>query len=396
MNTIRQLLSPDTKIITSDAVDDAMDDNLTPTFEGSSKTISSDSHLEYKINCYAIDNFLISLKTDINHIIKKYPQQFEYDYDKYAEIYTSGITAFIFEERINFIEKINNINAINIQGPKSDKLYDLMVEYIKANNILRNKQIFITNSNNYGLHYKLKKPKNITFDEVIIDEKNKEDIIDNTIFHLQNIKGSNGIILHGLTGTGKTITCIAAVNEIIKLGYSACFITNSVNYSELEDLLAKFIAPCLVIIEDIDSIGQSREDTINNNLSPLLQFLNGLSEKNGKYIYIATTNHIEQLDKALSNRPIRFSRKYKFDMPDEDQLDQMINLYFKDCDITNELKEHVYNKKYTGAHIEELKRTCDIHVLKYKKTYPEVFLDCVKIIDDNFGEKSSSFGFLNN
>lgn len=398
MDSFLKRLNRKLEIITEDQAENSLDETLKATFndndkdKSNSKTISCENYIEYRINCYSIDNFLKSLNTDINHIVKKYPLQLEYDYDLFAEIYTSGITAFVFENKIHFIEKIGNINSINIQGPESTKIYDLAMQYIKDNNVLRNKQIYITN-NHHELSFKLERPKDITFNEVIIDENIKEDIIDNVIFHLKHIKGSNGIILHGLTGTGKTITCAAAVNEVLKLGYSACYITNAINYSELKDLLAKFLSPCLVIFEDIDSVGQSREDTINSTISPLLQFLNGLSEKNGQYVYIATTNHIDQLDKALSNRPIRFNRKYKFDLPTEEQLDKMVDLYFKDCNITDELKKLTYNKKFTGAHIEELKRTCDIHTLKYKKTYPEVFSDCIDIINKNFGTKESEYGF---
>lgn len=391
---LSKLMKNENAIITSDEAENSDSSEVIATLNSeNTKTISSDNFLEYKINCYALDNFIHTLNTDFNVISRKYPQQFEYDYDLYAEVYTSGITALIYKDKIHFIEKINNINAINLKGCYSNELYDMLMIFIKENNILRNKQIFITYSGHGDIGYKLKKPKNITFDKVIIDNVMKEDIQDNIIFHLENIEGSNGIILHGETGTGKSITCAAAVNEVIKLGYSACFLTTDINYSKLEDFLAKLLAPCLIILEDIDSVGQSRTDTINTSISPLLQFLNGLSEKNGKYVYIATTNHIEHLDKALSNRPIRFNRKYKFELPDEEQLDKLIDLYFEGKGITKKQKEYLHNKKFTGAYIEELKRTCTIHTLKYKKTYNEVFIDCAKIIQKNFSASKDIFGF---
>ena len=65
---------------------------------------------------------------------------------------------------------------------------------------------------------------------------------------------------------------------------------------------ARELSPCVVILEDLDSL-------INNqNRSFFLNQLDGLEGNDGLLI-IGTTNHFDQLDPGLSTRPSRFDRK---------------------------------------------------------------------------------------
>lgn len=65
---------------------------------------------------------------------------------------------------------------------------------------------------------------------------------------------------------------------------------------------ARAEAPCVLILEDLDSL-------INdNNRSFFLNQLDGL-ENNDGLLVIGTTNHFERLDPAITKRPSRFDRK---------------------------------------------------------------------------------------
>ena len=65
---------------------------------------------------------------------------------------------------------------------------------------------------------------------------------------------------------------------------------------------ARQTAPCVVILEDLDSL-------INNqNRSFFLNQIDGLSNNDGLLV-IGTTNHLENIDPALRSRPSRFDRK---------------------------------------------------------------------------------------
>jgi len=75
---------------------------------------------------------------------------------------------------------------------------------------------------------------------------------------------------------------------------------------------ARQLSPCVVILEDLDSL-------INNqNRSFFLNQLDGL-EGNDGLLVIGTTNHFDELDPGLSTRPSRFDRKYLFDDPDPEE-----------------------------------------------------------------------------
>jgi transitional endoplasmic reticulum ATPase len=76
--------------------------------------------------------------------------------------------------------------------------------------------------------------------------------------------------------------------------------------------LARQMAPCLLILEDIDTLvtEQLRSYFFNE--------VDGLENNNG-ILMIATTNHLDRLDGGLVKRPSRFDRKYNFPAPNRDQ-----------------------------------------------------------------------------
>ena len=65
---------------------------------------------------------------------------------------------------------------------------------------------------------------------------------------------------------------------------------------------ARQTAPCVVILEDLDSLINS------SNRSFFLNQLDGLESNDGMLI-IGTTNHLSKIDSSLTNRPSRFDRK---------------------------------------------------------------------------------------
>lgn len=74
--------------------------------------------------------------------------------------------------------------------------------------------------------------------------------------------------------------------------------------SSMEDVFSKArqMAPCMIVLEDLDALITDR------NRSFFLNQLDGLQGNDGLLI-ISTTNHFEKLDPGLSGRPSRFDRK---------------------------------------------------------------------------------------
>ena len=76
--------------------------------------------------------------------------------------------------------------------------------------------------------------------------------------------------------------------------------------------LARQMAPCLLVFEDLDSL-------VTDELRGyFLNEVDGL-ESNDGILMIGSTNHLGNLDPAIAKRPSRFDRKYAFEIPDEAQ-----------------------------------------------------------------------------
>ncbi len=81
--------------------------------------------------------------------------------------------------------------------------------------------------------------------------------------------------------------------------------------------LAQDISPCIVFIEDIDLISQNRMGwgyTKGTAILSLLSVLDGVEECY-EIVTVATTNHLETLDKAIDRRPLRFDRIIEIPYP---------------------------------------------------------------------------------
>ncbi len=125
------------------------------------------------------------------------------------------------------------------------------------------------------------------------------------------IPWKRGVLFVGPPGNGKTHAVKALINGLgrrcvyIKTFQGAGPVWNGIR---LVFEQARRMAPCILVLEDLDSL-----------LTPeirayFLNELDGFAENEG-ILTLATTNHPERLDPAIVNRPSRFDRKYPFDLP---------------------------------------------------------------------------------
>ncbi|MDI1442772.1 ATP-binding protein [Polyangium sp. 6x1] len=121
-----------------------------------------------------------------------------------------------------------------------------------------------------------------------------------------------GLLFAGPPGNGKT-ACIRVLLRELGL---PCLVVRSFQsrYGEVEQNVAsvfskaKRAAPCALVLEDLDVLVRGTA------LSALLNELDGLGGDTG-ILTLATSNHPEQLDPALVDRPSRFDRVYRFESP---------------------------------------------------------------------------------
>jgi len=360
-------------------------------------TWSSHSRATFLINAYVIQNYVKSIAGEVLSYNVEATQEFEYDYKKQDIINVHGQQVFNYENKLYVIDINSNCGTVTINSNNDISEIIEKIKYeIKYNNPIRNKHIQITNGSD-GVNYIFKNPPSTTFDDIIMDEKIKEDIYDNTIFHLENLNDNNGIIFYGNPGVGKSAICQAIINKALEKKYSTCFVISQVYYTALSEFINNFLAPCILIFEDIDSFGQSRDVVRDHGggLADFLQFMSGLYERDDAIIVIATTNYIEHLDSAIANRPCRFNRKYEFKLPTNDEINKMIDMFFGSDIVDYDLKKLCHNKKLTGSHIKEIQRTSMLLSKKRQKEILDVFEDSVNIVLNNFSVagEASSVGF---
>ncbi len=130
-----------------------------------------------------------------------------------------------------------------------------------------------------------------------------------------------GIIMHGPPGNGKTHAIKTLINRLGKpVVYVRTFARRkSLDTDNIEGAFrrARELAPCLLVLEDIDSLVQ------RESLSFFLNELDGLRSNHG-ILTLATTNHLEKLDPALTQRPSRFDRKIAVGSPNRESRQQFL------------------------------------------------------------------------
>jgi transitional endoplasmic reticulum ATPase len=139
------------------------------------------------------------------------------------------------------------------------------------------------------------------------------------------LEPSRGVLLVGPPGTGKTLTA-RSLAEDLGVNYIAVVGPEIIGkyYGEAEARLrslfekAKRSAPCIVFIDEIDSLAPDRSrvegEVEKRVVAQLLSLMDGFAALNG-VIVLAATNRPEHLDVAL-RRPGRFDREVQFRVPD--------------------------------------------------------------------------------
>ncbi|SYZ77285.1 ATP-dependent zinc metalloprotease FtsH [Trichococcus shcherbakoviae] len=196
-------------------------------------------------------------------------------------------------------------------------------------------------------------------------------------------KMPKGILLVGPPGTGKTLLAKAVAGEagvpffsISGSEFMEMFV--GVGAARVRDLFnqAQAKAPCIVFIDEIDTIGKSRNvagftgnDERDQTLNQLLNEMDGFSSEKGVVI-LAATNKPEVLDKALL-RPGRFDRRIPLELPDIAGRQAILEVHAKSVKMDGDvdLKEIARDTPgSSGADLANLINEGALHAIKEERS----------------------------
>ncbi|MDO4332752.1 MAG: ATP-dependent zinc metalloprotease FtsH [Eubacteriales bacterium] len=174
-----------------------------------------------------------------------------------------------------------------------------------------------------------------------------------------------GALLVGPPGTGKTLLAKAVAGEADVPFFSISgseFVEMFVGMgaAKVRDLFkqANEKAPCIVFIDEIDTIGKKRDGNIGGNdereqtLNQLLTEMDGFDGSKGVVI-LAATNRPDSLDPALT-RPGRFDRRIPVELPDLQGREDILKVHAKKIKVADNVNFREIAKAASGASGAEL------------------------------------------
>ena len=174
-----------------------------------------------------------------------------------------------------------------------------------------------------------------------------------------------GALLVGPPGTGKTLLAKAVAGEAQVPFFSISgsdFVEMFVGMgaAKVRDLFkqANEKAPCIVFIDEIDTIGKKRDNNMGGNdereqtLNQLLTEMDGFDGAKGVVI-LAATNRPETLDKALL-RPGRFDRRIPVELPDLKGREAILKVHGKNVKLDSSVDFNTIARATSGASGAEL------------------------------------------
>ena len=213
----------------------------------------------------------------------------------------------------------------------------------------------------------------VTFANVAGEDEAKEALVEIVDFLHEpekyakiGAKLPKGALLVGPPGTGKTLLAKAVAGEAHVPFFSISgseFVEMFVGMgaAKVRDLFkqANEKAPCIVFIDEIDTIGKKRDgagmggnDEREQTLNQLLTEMDGFDGKKGVVI-LAATNRPESLDPALL-RPGRFDRRIPVQLPDLSGRIAILKVHAKDVHMADKVDWNVIARATSGASGAEL------------------------------------------
>ncbi len=176
--------------------------------------------------------------------------------------------------------------------------------------------------------------------------------------HNQHLK--RGLLLYGPPGTGKTHTVRYLLSRLPECTVFVLSGIAAIRFLRATTALARRLAPSVVVVEDVDLIAQERSkfggDT-NPVLYELLNEMDGIGSE-ADVTFVLTTNRVEAMEVALTERPGRVDLAVEVPKPDAECRERLLRLYAADTPLELPDATEVVNatEGVTASFIKELVR----------------------------------------
>jgi AAA+ superfamily predicted ATPase len=184
-----------------------------------------------------------------------------------------------------------------------------------------------------------------------------------------NFVHKRGILMYGEPGCGKSGIIQLISKQLIENDGIILNIKDGEDVEYFIDFIATFrkiekTRPLIVLLEDIDSIAGEN----NHSTSKLLNILDGVKQIED-VVYIATTNYPEKLQDRITNRPSRFDRRYKVELPNDEIRRAYIHHKLNDEDLKG-VDVEMWVKTTEGMSLSHLKEVI-ISTIVMGRTFEE-------------------------
>jgi len=187
------------------------------------------------------------------------------------------------------------------------------------------------------------------------------------LFEALGIQQPKGVLMYGPPGTGKTLLARAVAHHtdctFIRVSGSELvqkYIGEGSRMVRELFVMARENAPCIIFMDEIDSIGSTRtgrsDSEVQRTMLELLNQLDGFESTQNIKIIMAT-NRIDILDPALL-RPGRIDRKIEFPKPDENARLDVLLIHSRKMNLTRGINLKKIADAANGASGAELKAIC--------------------------------------
>jgi len=143
-----------------------------------------------------------------------------------------------------------------------------------------------------------------------------------------------GLLLYGPPGTGKTYTAMYLASSMQER--TVLLMTGrGMGLLESTVALARTLAPAMVILEDVDLIGEERSQQNGCSVPLLFELLNQMDglASDIDIIFLLTTNRPEILEPALASRPGRIDQALEIPLPDAECRKRLFELYGQGLEV---------------------------------------------------------------